>query len=175
MAHLAGGSAEVCFRDIIIGGPVKNSERIFDEVSPNFAAQNLAERPGFEPGVLLRVHTVSNRAQSAALAPLRGDTGPFRRVREYRGAAAASRRGEKHCGLRISDCGLNGQTANGKRQTANGKDQGAMPSEPRPEGRGHVPCPGTCQGEGRTATEGAKGFNHGAGLSSSRRTRRPLD
>jgi len=102
--------------------------------------------------------------------------------------------GDKHCGLRISDCrkpevafqqprfaamhrvprsgtlvqgGLNGQTANGK-------DQGAMPSEPRPEGRGHVPCPGTCQGEGRTATVGAKGSKGGAGLSSFRRTRRPL-
>jgi hypothetical protein len=31
-------------------------------------------------------------------------------------ATVTSRRGEKHCGLRISDCGLNGQTANGKRQ-----------------------------------------------------------
>ena len=35
---------------------------------------DVAERPGFEPGVPLRVHTVSNRAQSAALAPLRAGT-----------------------------------------------------------------------------------------------------
>ena len=32
---------------------------------------DMAERPGFEPGVPFRAHSVSNRAHSAALAPLR--------------------------------------------------------------------------------------------------------
>ena len=40
-------------------------EKVMDGVT------NLAERQGFEPWVPLRVHTVSNRTHSAALAPLR--------------------------------------------------------------------------------------------------------
>jgi len=39
---------------------------------------DMAERPGFEPGVPLRAHTVSNRAQSAALAPLRAEASTAR-------------------------------------------------------------------------------------------------